>query len=122
MLKGARMQDFKKLRVWEHAHRFALDLYRITQSFPGEERYGLTSQLRRAAVSIPSNLAEGSGRGSDADFKRFVHIALGSASEVEYQLLLARELGFLEEHDHAALAGALRSIRRMLIALVKSLG
>ena len=63
------MQDFKNLRVWKHSHRFVLELYGATQSFPDEERYGLTSQLRRAAVSIPSNLAEGSGRGSDADFK-----------------------------------------------------
>lgn len=85
------MQDFKQLKVWEKSHLLALAIYQATHTFPSSEQYGLTNQLRRATVSIPSNLAEGSGRGSDADFGRFVQIAIGSASEVEYQLLLAHD-------------------------------
>jgi four helix bundle protein len=116
------MQDFKKLRVWQEAHTFALDLYAATRSFPGDERYGLTSQLRRAAVSFPSNLAEGSSRGSDADFARFVQIAVGSASEAEYQLLLAHDLRYLPDPEFDRLNAGLLGVRRMLMALLKSLG
>lgn len=86
------MQNYKNLRVWEDAHALVLEIYNATRSFPNDERYGLTSQIRRAAVSIPSNIAEGTGRGSDADFARFVQFAVGSISEVDYQLLLARDL------------------------------
>jgi four helix bundle protein len=78
------MQDFRQLKVWQKAHRFVLHVYEATQKFPAEERFGLTSQIRRAAVSIPANIAEGAVRSSDADFGRFLHIALGSASEVDY--------------------------------------
>ena len=87
------MQHFRNLLVWQKSHEMVLQVYRISRDFPREELYGLTSQLRRAAVSIPSNIAEGCSRGSDADFGRFLIIALGSSSEVEYQLLLARDLG-----------------------------
>ena len=83
------MRDFRELKVWQKAHRFVLDLYRHTQGFPAEERFGLTVQLRRAAVSVASNIAEGCGREGERDFARFLSIAGGSASEVEYQLLLA---------------------------------
>jgi four helix bundle protein len=88
------MKDFRQLQVWQRAHTFVLELYRETNSFPREELYGLTSQVRRASVSIPSNIAEGCGRRGDAKFARFCQIAMGSASEAEYQLLLARDLGF----------------------------
>ncbi|MEP7292950.1 MAG: four helix bundle protein, partial [Chloroflexota bacterium] len=89
------MQDFKKLQVWMKAHVFTLALYRATSAFPKEEVYGLTSQMRRAAVSIPANIAEGCGRSSNAELARFLHISMGSASEVEYYLVLAHDLEFL---------------------------
>ena len=81
------MSDYRKLVVWEKAHKLVLEVYRVTMTFPKEELFGLTSQIRRASASIPANIAEGSGRGSDAEMARFLHIALGSASELEYHLL-----------------------------------
>ena len=85
------MKDSRKLKVWEKSHQLVLALYTITASFPREETYGLTSQIRRAASSIPSNIAEGCGRDGDAELSRFCIIARGSASELEYQILLARD-------------------------------
>lgn len=93
------MSDFKQLAVWQKAHEATLEVYKITRSFPSDERFGLTSQIRRAAVSIGSNLAEGRGRKSDADFARFVRIALGSAYELQYQLLVARDIGYIAGHE-----------------------
>jgi four helix bundle protein len=95
------MKDFRELKVWEKAHALVLNLYRETTSFPPSELYGLTVQIRRAAASIPANIAEGCGRGSSADFARFLQIAMGSACELEYHLLLARDLGFLGAATHA---------------------
>src|SRR5690348_3363574 len=92
---GPAMGDFRKLKAWEKADEFVLEVYRATENFPVSERYGLRSQIRRAAVSVPSNLAEGAGRGTDPQFVQFVRNALGSANEVEYQLSLAQRLGFL---------------------------
>lgn len=115
------MQDFKKLRVWQHAHQFTLALYDASSTFPRSEKYGLTSQLRRAAVSIPSNIAEGAGRGSNPDFLRFLYIAMGSASETAYQPLLAKDLDFLEEKQYQELRSDLTSIRRMLNAFIQKL-
>ena len=109
------------MSVWEKAHRLTLQIYRETQSFPREELYGLTSQLRRGSVSVASNIAEGCGRGSDADFGRCLHIALGSASEVEYQLLLARDLSLLEEATYRQLTKHCTEIKRMLAALLRKL-
>ena len=86
------MKNFRELKVWEKAHLLTIDIYRITATFPKEEMYGLTSQIRRASSSIPANIAEGCGRGSDNDFRRFLQIAMGSASELEYHLLLAHDL------------------------------
>jgi four helix bundle protein len=91
------MQDFRQLKVWEKAHHLALEVYKATSTFPKEEIYGLTSQLRRASGSIPTNIAEGCGRNTDADFARFLQIAMGSASETEYQLILAYDLEFLSK-------------------------
>ena len=113
------MQDYRQLRVWQHAHQIALDVYRATASFPKAERYGLTSQIRRAASSVPSNIAEGCGRGSGPDFARFLQIATGSANEVDYQLLLTRDLGFLEEQVYLPLSADTVRVRRMLIALIQ---
>jgi four helix bundle protein len=91
------MQDFRNLKVWERAQQFAVEVYRITAGFPKCEQYGLTSQLQRAAVSIVANIAEGCGRGSDADFARFLQMAIGSAFEVDALLLVARDLKYLDE-------------------------
>lgn len=115
------MQDFRKLEVWQFSHELTLEVYRITRVFSADERFGLTSQLRRATASIGANIAEGCGRGSDADFGRFVQIALGSASEVEYHLLLARDLGFLEKSEHPTLEETVQRIKRMLASLLKTL-
>jgi four helix bundle protein len=88
-----RLRNFRELTVWQKAHELVVEIYRVSGGFPSEERFGLTVQLRKAAVSIGSNIAEGCGRGTNKDFARFLSIAAGSASEVEYQVLLARDLG-----------------------------
>ena len=115
------MKDFRELVVWQRAHGLAVVVYKATKSFPKEELYGLTSQMRRACVSIPANIVEGCGRGSDADFARFLHIAMGSACELEYHLLLAQELDFLERTDVDRLSGELAEIKKMLSAFIKKL-
>ena len=86
------MQNYQKLNVWEKAHSVVLDVYLLSKNFPRDERFGLTSQIRRSASSIPANIAQGSARGSDADYARFLYIAMGSAAELDYHLLLARDL------------------------------
>ncbi|CAD7851210.1 MAG: hypothetical protein [Olavius algarvensis Gamma 1 endosymbiont] len=93
------MGDYRQLSVWAKAHQLVLLVYRKTRQFPADERFGLISQMRRAAASIPSNIAEGSGRGSDQDFARFARIATGSTNELEYQCILAKDLGYLAEQD-----------------------
>ncbi len=115
------MQDFRQLKVWSKAHGLALAIYKATRTFPTEERYGLVSQMRRSAVSVPSNLAEGCGRGSDRDFARFVHIAAGSVSELEYQILLAYELGYLREASVQQLDLQANEIKKMLGGLIQRL-
>jgi four helix bundle protein len=94
------LQDFRKLKVWEKGHQLTLAVYKATLSFPQEELYGLTNQVRRACASIPTNIAEGCGRGSNPEFKHFLQIAMGSASETEYQLLLAHDLEYLTDDDY----------------------
>jgi len=115
------MEDFKDLRVWVKAHELALAVYRKTRVFPKEEMYGLTSQLRRASASVGANIAEGCGRRSDAEMRRFVQIARGSANEVECHLLLAKDLDFLSQEDHKDLEAKVLEIQRMLASLVQSL-
>ncbi len=115
------MQDFRKLEVWESAHQLSLSVYRLTRRFPPEEKYGLTDQMRRAAVSISANLAEGCGRGGDADFARFVQMAFGSACELECHLLLARDLDLVATKEHIDIEARLFSIKRMIAALLKRL-
>lgn len=115
------MQDFRKLKVWEKSHHLALDVYRVTKRFPREEMYTLTSQMRRAAISIGANIAEGSCRGGDADFARFLQIAFGSASELEYECLLAKDLKLLEPTDHCDLSRGAQEVKRMLAALMQTL-
>ena len=97
------MRDFKELKVWQRSHRLVLGVYRATGGFPREETYGLTAQLRRCAASIPANIAEGCGRSGEAELGRFMLIAMGSASELEYHLLLARDLGYLDDRDYQEL-------------------
>ena len=115
------MKNFRDLQVWQRAHEFVLKLYRSTNSFPREEVYGLTSQIRRAAVSVPSNIAEGCGRQGDPELARFCQIAMGSASEAEYQLLLAHDLGFLESKEYKELDQHLCEVKRMLNGFIKKL-
>ena len=112
------MQDFRTLKVWEKAHQLTLDVYRATMAFPKEEMYGLTSQIRRASSSIPANIAEGCGRGGNAEFKQFLQIAMGSASELEYHLLLARDLHYLNATDYEHLADSAIEVKKMLTALI----
>jgi four helix bundle protein len=115
------MKDFRRLDVWKKAHSLTLEIYRLTATFPTTERYGLTSQLQRAAASIGANLAEGCGRESDADYRRLVQIASGSACEVEYQLLLARDLGLMDESVYGQFDRSINEIKRMLVGLSRHL-
>ena len=115
------MKDYRQLEVWQRSHRFALAVHSVSQSFPREEAFGLTGQFRRASVSIPTNLAEGCGRDSDADFKRLVVMAHGSASEAEYELLLASDLGMLKPESYHPLRDEIDQIKRMLGALARKL-
>ena len=115
------MQDFRKLDVWRRSHGFVLDLYRATAHYPDGEKYGLTGQTRRAAVSIPANIAEGCGRETQNELRRFLYLAMGSASELEYHLLLARDLSFLAPDQYQQLANTLTIIRRQLNALIQKL-
>ena len=95
------MKGFRNLQVWAKSHRLVLDVYRVTVGFPKAEIYGLTSQIRRAAASVPANIAEGCGRRGDAELARFCQMAMGSASELEYHLLLSRDLGFISTEEYA---------------------
>jgi four helix bundle protein len=113
------MKDFKELKVWEKAHVLTLEVYEETRSFPKEELYGLTSQLRRAAASVAANIVEGCGRRSDGEFTRFLQIARGSASELEYHILLARDLHLLTEVAFRSLDTKVVEVERMLTGLVK---
>jgi four helix bundle protein len=113
------MQDYRKLTVWKKSHLLTLAVYQATVAFPKDELYGLTSQIRRACVSIPANIAEGCGRNGKAEFARFLHIALGSAGELEYYILLASELKFLLGKDIDSLCGQVSEVKQMLVALIK---
>ena len=115
------MKDFRQLKVWEKSHALALAVYKDTATFPREELYALTSQLRRSASSIPSNIAEGCGRSGDNEFARFCAIAAGSASELEYQLLLARDLKLLDRARYDDLSGQVVEIKRILTVLIRKL-
>lgn len=115
------MRDFRKMQVWQKAHQLTLLVYRITRTYPPEELFGLTSQTRRAAASIPANIAEGCGRESAADFRRFLAMAMGSASELEYHLLLARDLGLLHDSDDRGANRDVVEVKRMLASLILKL-
>jgi four helix bundle protein len=115
------MQDFRNLKVWQKAHVLTLDVYRNTREFPSDERYGLTSQLRRSCASIPANLAEGCARASSTDFARFINNAAGSASETDYHLLLSRDLEYLAEPVYLRLFERISEVKRMLNAFEHTL-
>ena len=110
------MRDFKKLDIWQRSLDLSLEIYRQSSSFPDEERFGLISQIRRAATSIPINIAEGSGRRSKKDFAHFLQIAEGSANEVESELIVANRLGFLLNQDFTALVNEVNEIKKMIVA------
>jgi four helix bundle protein len=112
------MQDYRKLRVWELAHDLTLHVYRVTRTFPKEEMYGLTNQMRRSASSIAFNLAEGRSRRGDSEFARFIVYAIGSAAELDSQLLLARDLDMLDEERYALLEDRTAHVRQMLSRLL----
>jgi len=113
------MQDFHKLKVWEKSHALAMEVYRLTESFPRRDGVALTTQLRRASLSVPANIAEGAGKFSESEFRRFLEIALGSAAETHYHLLVAHDIGILETARYDALAAQIAEVRRMLSGLIK---
>ncbi len=115
------MTDYRKMRVWERAHAFVLRTYDMTKSFPKSELYGLTNQLRRAVVSIPTNLAEGCGKDTDPEFARYADIASGSGSETDYLILLAKDLKFVEMDVYEEMAQEITVIRKMLTSLKKAI-
>ena len=115
------MQDYHKLQVWQKSHQLTLSVYRMTAAFPKAEIFGLTSQMRRAVASIESNIAEGCGRGSNLELARFLRIALGSASELECQIEIARDLEYLNQSVAAEWLVAATEIKRMLTGLLKRL-
>jgi four helix bundle protein len=115
------MRDFREIKVWEKAHALTLRLYEVTRSFPKEEMYGLTSQIRRAAASIGANIAEGCVKNTDPDFARYLQNALGSASELEYHLLLGKDLGFLASSQYAELDESAKELKKMLTSFITKL-
>lgn len=115
------MRDFQELQVWQLAHELTLDVCGISRTFPTDERFGMTSQIRRASASVAANIAEGCGRNGDAELARFLTIALGSLAETSYFLLLAHDLGYLTSADHEAVGGKVTALRRMLIAFSRRL-
>ena len=115
------MKDFRNLQVWQKAHKVVLDVYKCTKHFPSEEIYGMTRQMRTAASSVPINIAEGCGRGSDADLRRFLQMAMGSTSDLEHQLQLSCELQYLSPSIYAPLNENVVEVKKMLSGLMKKL-
>jgi four helix bundle protein len=114
-------RDFRSIKAWERAHALTLDIYKATADFPKHELYGLTSQIRRATASIPINIAEGCGRSSLAELNRFMDYASGSSTELEYELLLAHDLGHLRRDRYLPLTTEVVEIRRMMVAFARKL-
>lgn len=115
------MKDFRDLILWEKSHALTLEIYSVTKQFPRFELYGLTSQIRRCSASIGANIAEGCGKRGNNEFQRYLQIASGSASELDYHLLLSRDLGFLLEADYHELKNKLTQVRKMLTALLQKI-
>ena len=112
------MKDFHSLKVWQLSHQFTLNIYKVTAKYPKDELFALVSQMRRSSSSIPTNIAEGCGRGTEADFAHFLQIALGSASEIEYQILLSADLNYITREEESALSQDIAEIKKMLIAFI----
>lgn len=119
--KSFKSKGYEDLQVWQLAKDLAVKLYKLTDQFPAKEQFGLTSQIRRASVSIPSNIAEGSSRNSNLEFARFISIASGSAAELKTQLIISKEIGFLQNNDYLLLEEQINSISKMLKALRTSI-
>lgn len=115
------MKDFRTLMVWKKSHELTLAIYQTTNGFPGSKLYGLTSQIRRASASIPANIAEGCGRSGDSDFARFLQIAMGSACELEYHILLAHDLGYIPLLEYEDLMVRVSEVKRMLSSFITRL-
>lgn len=115
------LKNYKELKVWQKAYQLCLELYKITKAFPGEEKYGLTSQIRRAAVSIPSNIAEGYGRKTTPEYIQSLYVAYGSTCELETQILLSGDLGYIKNEDLKEVQKGIGEVERMLKSLIKSL-
>jgi four helix bundle protein len=112
------MQDYKSLKVWEKAHFFTLHIYEFTKTFPKEELYGLTNQIRRSAVSVAANIAEGCGKNSKQEFAHYLNIAMGSSNESEYYLILSKDLKYLSIENYQTLSNIINEVKGMLIALI----
>lgn len=115
------MQDSRNLKVWEKSHQLTLDVYVFTEHFSKDEQYRLRNQIRSSASCIATNIAEGCGRKSDAEFARFLHVSMGSASELEYQFLLARDLNLIENSAHTKLEAAVTEVKKMIASLIRKL-
>lgn len=115
------MQDFKELKIWQRSHKLTLSIYKLSKAFPKEEIYGLTSQMLRSAASIPTNIAEGTGRNTDPDFNRSLVLAMGSAAELEYQLILSKDLGYCNLTEFESLTNELVEIRKMINVFIQKI-
>jgi four helix bundle protein len=115
------LRDFKKYDIWQLSHELTLEVYKITNRFPKEEMYGLTSQIRRASSSIPTNISEGCGRNSDAEFNQFLNIALGSALETEYLLILSKDLAYIKDDVFLNMEGKVNTIKSKIYTLKQRL-
>lgn len=115
------MRNFQDLSIWQRSHLLTLEIYSVTKKFPKEEMFGIISQMRRSSSSIPTNIAEGCGRNSNPEMKRFLTIATGSSSELEYQLILSKDLHYLPETTYKELQNELIEIRKMIYAFIKNL-
>ena len=114
--------NFKELKVWQFSMNLVKEIYLITQDFPNEEKFGITSQIRRCVISVPSNIAEGAGRGSNKDFARFLSIALSSAYELETQIILSKDLEFITEESFNKLISRIHEVQKMLFVFQKKMG
>lgn len=115
------MKDYKRLLVWEKAHQLTLDVYKLVLCFPKDELFGLTSQMKRSAASVATNIAEGCGRSSDKDFCRFLFISFGSANELEYQIILSTDLNFIDPQNSKIFLRKIEEVKKMLNGLISKL-
>ena len=115
------MRNFQELSIWQRSHSLTLKIYEITRSFPSDEIFGVTSQMRRSSSSVPTNIAEGCGRESNADLIRFLTIASGSVSELQYQILLSKDLGYINQSIYLEITNETIEIRKMIYSFIQKL-